>query len=136
MTGDDSAYGVLDRAQVEAPGVLQMVHQPPRRAHDHVRLACQRDGLRHHVHAAHHTGAVQTDGGAECREVLADLVRELARRRQHESEEPLRRAQQRVEDGHGERARLAAARLACCVAIVLGGWADKVLPFAKRGGGA
>lgn len=100
---------ILEVLQAEALGVLQVVHNTPGRGHQHVRLAHQVTGLVHHVHAAHDTAGAEPHSGAERIERLLDLVRQLARGRQHERVVRKLGVPQRLQDGNGERGGLARA---------------------------
>ena len=102
---------VADGLEREALGVLEVVDEAAGRGDHDVRLLGERYRLRHHVHAAHDGGALDANARAQRLELLADLVGQLARRRQHEREQALRVVQQRLQDGQRERARLARAGL-------------------------
>mmetsp|Transcript_109614 Transcript_109614/g.320821 ORF Transcript_109614/g.320821 Transcript_109614/m.320821 type:complete len:236 (+) Transcript_109614:541-1248(+) len=102
---------ILDRPQVEALGVLQVIHEPTGRGHNHVRALGQRHCLGHHVQSAHDDRCGQLDAGAYGLELLPDLHAELARGGQHHRKEALRVVQKPLHDRQGEGTRLTAPRL-------------------------
>jgi hypothetical protein len=66
--------------------------------------------LQHHVDAADDHRHARARAHAEGAELLGDLVRELARGRQHEREDAVGVARQLLQNGQRERRRLARAR--------------------------
>ncbi len=105
----------LDVAQIDA-ALLHQVEQPARRRDEDVHAARERRALRPLADAAEDHGVVDAEAPSEAREGLADLARQLARRREHECADaasPLaaRLGGQVLEDGQRERRGLAGARL-------------------------
>ncbi len=107
---DDAKRGQVERA------ALQMIAKPARRADDDMRAALQRAALLHRVHAADAGDDAGAGGGVEPLQLLADLDRKLAGRRDHQAERLARpgRAvafQQLAGDGEAEGDGLARAGL-------------------------
>lgn len=71
----------------------------------------QRLGLVDHIHPAHNHGAAQMQAGAQCPELLRQLVSELPGGSHDQSEHPVRVLSQAVEDGERKSGGLAAAGL-------------------------
>ena len=112
----EHAIGLVQHEVFDAvePGVrrLEVIEQPARRGDDHVHAAAEGMLLRTHAHAAVHRGAGQRRMHGQRVEVLEDLRRELARRRQHErARRAARLADQPVQDGQQKGRGLAAAGL-------------------------
>jgi hypothetical protein len=80
-------------------------HAPPP-AHTHAPAH-----LRHHVDAADQHRRLEADASAQRLKLLGDLDGQLARGRQHQRIQLLRRVQQALQDGQRKRARLAGACL-------------------------
>lgn len=78
------AHQVPQVPKREALGVLEVVLETTRGRDNDVRLLCEGDLLRHGVHAADDGGDADADAAPECRERVADLVRELTAGRRRE----------------------------------------------------
>jgi len=87
--------------------VRQVVHHAPRRAHDDVRPLGQRDGLRHHIDAAHQHGAADANQGAHRFHLLRNLDGQLTGGGQHERIQLLWLVHQALQDGQAEGTRFA-----------------------------
>eukprot|EP00983_Pelagomonas_calceolata_P052538 1142877-Pelagomonas_calceolata.AAC.9 len=74
-------------------GVRQVVHHPARRAHDDMRPLGKRDGLGHHVDAAHQHGAADSDHGAQRLHLLRNLDGQLTGGGEHQGIQLLRLVQ-------------------------------------------
>ena len=95
-----------------AVGRLQVFEQAARRRDDDVDAAAERVLLRAVAHAAEDGGAGDRRVHGQVAQVVQDLRRQLARRREHErARRAARLVDQPVQDGQQERGRLAAARL-------------------------
>lgn len=101
-------------AHGEALGVLQVVHQPPRRRDNHVRALGQRHRLRHHVFSPRQRDDAGAEVAAERYHHRRNLDGQLPRRRHDHRVGGARggaRVEEALQDGQRERGSLAAARL-------------------------
>jgi hypothetical protein len=94
-------------------GARKWSSRRPGRGDDDVHAAAEGVLLRPHADAAEHRGAGDRRVDGQIHQVLVDLRRQLARRRQHQrARRAARLVHQRVQDRQQERGRLAAAGLA------------------------
>ena len=106
---------VGDAAELDM-ALLQKIEQPARRRHHDVDAARQRGDLGTLRDATEDDRLAEAETGAVGAEIVVDLNRELARRRQHQCARTTRTGPFRVtgkllQDGKRERGRLAGARL-------------------------
>ena len=89
----------------------EVIEQPARRRDEDVDAAAERVLLRAHAHAAENRGARERRVHRELAQVLLDLRRELARRREHErARDAARLPDDAVHDRQQKRGSLAASR--------------------------
>ncbi|MPM95681.1 hypothetical protein SDC9_142836 [bioreactor metagenome] len=107
---------------------LDVVQQTTGRGHQHLDAFFQLDGLRLHIHAAKHHGAAQLGVLGIQGNLLRHLVGQLTRGQQHQGTHRMagRRcrgvfmAHQALQQGQGERRRLACAGLGCAHDVLAG----------------
>ena len=104
-------HQVAHGAQGKTFCVLQVVHDAAGRANHNVRLARERNRLRHHVHAAHNHRRFYADSCAQCLKLLCNLKRELTRGRKNHREQARGLREQRLQDRQRKRGRLSRTRL-------------------------
>mmetsp|Transcript_32829 Transcript_32829/g.103935 ORF Transcript_32829/g.103935 Transcript_32829/m.103935 type:complete len:448 (+) Transcript_32829:1705-3048(+) len=73
----------LGTAQERRRRAAQVISEAPRRRHDHMRPRRELQLLRHHVHAADDRRKPQPEVRTKRRELIGDLQRQLARRREN-----------------------------------------------------
>ena len=102
-------HEVLEAGQLRVR-LAEVIEQPARRRDDHVDAAPERMLLRTHADAAEDRRAGDRRVHGEVLQVLVDLRRQLARRREHErARDAARAVDQLVQDREEERRGLAAA---------------------------